>query len=319
MPIPVVHKDGRDFLSIYPYTDFSQPNFFWNWDTNRYEYIGYKPKDPRPDIWHSVIDPNSGNIDTDISKIRTFLSRVYDYDAKKGQYQNVGKDPQVLYMDSQAESRAISPGLLGVYEKLHVPQQENLLYHRYTRQFAQYFYSMYLSLMNSQGMNTVMPFSDWKKSGSSVASFLDHAGDITTKVFGDELIVPFLQVINEKYLGDVTRWVHNTGRYYNGYSDVSVDTIPEMISKKDELTGQILKQLNDTLEKIIDTYIDQNMAMDIPLLASRDQKKTITEKVGLRWVSQVFDYTYDNYFYGKKAADITDASQCSLIRGSTFG
>ena len=59
VPLPVVHKDGRDFLSLYPYTDFTDPSFFWNWETSRYEYIGHKPTDPRPEIWHSVIDPNS--------------------------------------------------------------------------------------------------------------------------------------------------------------------------------------------------------------------------------------------------------------------
>jgi len=81
-----------------------------------------------------------------------------------------------------------------------------------------------------------MPFSQWKESGTSTASFLDNAGDITTKVFADELVVPFLKVINEKYFGDIARWVHNAGRYYNGYSDVSMDTIPAMIAKKDELS-----------------------------------------------------------------------------------
>lgn len=93
---------------MYPYTDFSEPHFFWNWDTNRYEYIGSKPDDTRPDIWHSVIDPNSGNLDTDVSRIKDFFARVYEYDSQKGRYQNVGKDPQVLYMDSLAESRAVS-------------------------------------------------------------------------------------------------------------------------------------------------------------------------------------------------------------------
>lgn len=108
VPLPVVHKDGRDFLSIYPYTDFSDPHFFWNWETNRYEYIGAKPDKPEPDIWHSVIDPNSGSLDQDVQKIRDFFVRVYEYDAKKGRYADVGKNPQVLYMDSIQESRAIS-------------------------------------------------------------------------------------------------------------------------------------------------------------------------------------------------------------------
>lgn len=200
VPIPVVHKDGRDFLSLYPYTDFSDPHFFWSWDTNRYEYIGTKPDKTEPDIWHSVIDPNSGSLDQDAQKIRDFFARVYEYDAKKGRYQDVGKDPQVLYMDSIQESRAISKGLLAVYEKLHIPQQEHLLYHRYTREFAQYFYDTYLSLMNSDGTASVVSFPQWKKKTDSTSGFLNTAADITTKIFADELIVPFLKTINEKYL-----------------------------------------------------------------------------------------------------------------------
>ena len=108
VPIPVVHKDGRDFLSIYPYVDFSDPHFFWNWETKRYEYIGNKPDKASPDVWHSVIDPNTGNMDQDVQKIRDFFTRVYEYDAKKGRYANVGTDPEVLYMDSIQESKSVS-------------------------------------------------------------------------------------------------------------------------------------------------------------------------------------------------------------------
>lgn len=80
VPLPVVHKGNRDFLSIYPYVDFSEPHFFWNWSTLRYEYLENKSKDSRPDIWHSVIDPHSGSIETDVVKIRNFFTRVYEYD-----------------------------------------------------------------------------------------------------------------------------------------------------------------------------------------------------------------------------------------------
>jgi hypothetical protein len=83
VPLPVVHKDNKDFLSLYPYTDFDEPHFFWNWETSRYEYLNQKRNDTRPDIWHSVIDPNTGNLDTDVQKIRDFFARVYEFDAKK--------------------------------------------------------------------------------------------------------------------------------------------------------------------------------------------------------------------------------------------
>lgn len=150
VPLPVVHKDSQDFLSIYPYVDFSDPHFLWNWETKRYDFIGTVPKNPRPEIWHSIIDPNSGNLEEDAQKIRDFFQRVYEYDAKQGRYADLGKDPQVLYMDTQAESRAASKGLLAVYEKLRIPYQEDIVYHRFTRKFAQYFYETYLALMNSR-------------------------------------------------------------------------------------------------------------------------------------------------------------------------
>ncbi len=105
-----------------------------------------------------------------------------------------------------------------------------------------------------------------------------------------------------------------------------MDTIPEVLSQKDALSGQILKELNDTLEKMVDSYVDANMAMDIPVLLYRPGQKTIIEKQNYvsggktltRSVSRSFAFTYDNYFYGKKATEITDASECSLIAGSTF-
>lgn len=69
--------------------------------------------------------------------------------------------------------------------------------------------------MENQGTSTIVPFSQWKKSSGDVSSFLDTAADVTTKIFADELATPFLKVVNEKTLGDIARWVHNTGRYYN--------------------------------------------------------------------------------------------------------
>jgi len=76
------------------------------------------------------------------------------------------------------------------------------------------------------------------------------------------------------------------------------------------------------LEKLIDSYVDNNLSLDIPVLVNRPFQKTITEtqNIGgkLRQVSRTYNFVYDNYFYGTKAGAITTASECSLIRGSTF-
>lgn len=319
LPIPVVHKDNTSFLSLFPYTDFDEPHFFWNWDTSRYEFLSQKKEDPRPDIWHSVISPNTGNIDTDVTKIRGFFARVYEYDDKKWRYQNVGTDPQVLYMDSINESRAASRWLFSVYEQFFIPNQEHTVYNRFSREFAQYLYSGFLSLMKSDGNIQIPSFQNWKPDSNSGASFLNQASDITTKVFADGLITPFIKVINEKYLEDVTQWVHNTGRYTDAQWNIRVDTIPELITTKDALSTQIIKEGNDALEKLIDTYVEGNLSLDIPILVSRPFQKTITETDGRRRVTRTYNFVYDNYFYGTKANAIKSASDCSLIRGSTFG
>lgn len=69
---------------------------------------------------------------------------------------------------------------------------------------------------------------------------------------------------------------------------------------------------------MIDVYIDSNLSLDIPILVNRPGQKTISEKSGERFVSRTYNFVYDNYFYGTKASEITSASQCSLIRGTSF-
>lgn len=92
-----------------------------------------------------------------------------------------------------------------------------------------------------------------------------------------------------------------------------------MITTKDALAGQVIKESNDALEKLIDTYADNNLSLDIPILVSRPGQKTISERSGERFVSRTYNFVYDNYFYGTKASVITSASECSLIRGTNFG
>lgn len=91
---------------------------------------------------------------------------------------------------------------------------------------------------------------------SHSSSFLSNASDISTRIFARELIPEFAKTFGEKYLGDISRWVHQSGRYYDGYAKVRVDTMPELIQERDLLSSQILKQANDSFEKIINTYIE---------------------------------------------------------------
>lgn len=323
--LPTVHNNSQSFLSIYPYIDFDEPHFAWNWGENKYSYLAVERKNVQPELWHSVIAPHTWSITEDVKKIKNFFQRVYDYDNKKWVYADVGKDPQVLYADSERDARATSPGSLAAYEELFVPNQEHFSYNRYTKEFAQYLYENYLSLMKSAGTNSVASFSDWRlkkvsatpaspftldtldESAIGSASFLSTASDISTHFFSRELIPGFLKTLSEKYVGDVARWIHQSGRYYDWYSRVRADTVPELIQQRDALSTQILRQANDSFEKLVNEYIEGSLSVDIPVLVKREDSSR----------SKLFTYT--NYFFGKKANTLWDASECSLVRGSTFG
>lgn len=170
IPLPTIHKNGSSFLSVYPYIDFDEPNFVWNWEKNMYEYLSVERKDARPELWHSVIAPHTGNLNQDVTKIQDFFARVYQYDSKQGKYVNVGEDPQALYIDSIRDSEATSPGSFAAYENLFVPNQEDFTYNRYTKEFSQYIYANYTTLMKKRGDALIPEFSNWKMPVSQAPS-----------------------------------------------------------------------------------------------------------------------------------------------------
>ncbi len=75
-------------------------------------------------------------------------------------------------------------------------------------------------------------------------------------MFARELIPGFLNTLSEKYIGDISRWVHQSGRYYDGYSKVRLDTMPELIQERDLISSHVLREANDAFEKIVNDYIE---------------------------------------------------------------
>ncbi|HBA45255.1 TPA: hypothetical protein DEG21_00290 [Patescibacteria group bacterium] len=79
MPIPVIHKDSKTFLSVYPYIDFNEKNFVYDTTKGYYEATQSNITDPNPEIWHSIISPNTGNESDDISKLKDFFDKDHDF------------------------------------------------------------------------------------------------------------------------------------------------------------------------------------------------------------------------------------------------
>lgn len=99
--------------------------------------------------------------------------------------------------------------------------------------------------------------------------------------------------------------VFNAGRYNQGGREVNIDMIPFLISALDEVNAQIVKNVSYELENEIDAIIQNGLARDIAIPV--DIQTSNAGSCGI---------THTNFLYGTQAKDITNASQCSIYRGS---
>jgi hypothetical protein len=102
VPLPVVHKDGKAFMSIYPYVDFDNKSFVYDQTKKSYEYTTKTLTEEKPEIWHSVIRPNTGDGDKNNDEIVAFFKKTHDFYNKQGLFSaaNTPTEPRVFYMDA---------------------------------------------------------------------------------------------------------------------------------------------------------------------------------------------------------------------------
>lgn len=307
--LPVVHKGDKSFASIYPYVDFKDKAFQYNFSTETFEATETVAPDARPEIWHGVVAPHTGNIDQDTAKLREFFDKTERAYGKTDEFSAVNPTkPYVFWFDSVKEAKAVVPSEWQSYNKLYLPNLEDITYQRYTKYLAKYVYDGYQKL-STDPTATIVPFAQWNGSlsGDSGANFpLDglpanvakqiesmgsQAGggpdmtsvpDIATKEFISKSAKRFAEVINAKYLGDMAKYVYGAGRYNEG-QNAHVDTPAVLITKKDTLAAATLKDANTLLEKAIDSFTRKNLAQDIPALEEVKEKIELYEPVWHDW------------------------------------
>jgi len=55
VPMPVVNKNGNQFMSMFPYTDFQDKTYIYDKETKRFE-MNIDSISPKPEIWHGIIN-----------------------------------------------------------------------------------------------------------------------------------------------------------------------------------------------------------------------------------------------------------------------
>ncbi len=148
------------------------------------------------------------------------------------------------------------------------------------------------------------------------------APDIQTREPILKSLKRFFGVLNESYLGDILRFVHNAGRYGEG-NDVRVDTPAFIVGKKDELMGRTLKDGNAAFESMLDSLVKNGLSRDIAVgtVLNVSDTEIIPADPNVPDSSSSRDtteYSFSNYYYGRKAETLSKAEQCSIVRGSTL-
>jgi hypothetical protein len=263
-----------------------------------------------PEIWHGVIQPNTGNSAQDRQKLVEYLNKTHDFYLKQGVFAHMSSEPYVFYLDITHDQKASSASNWKAYN-LSLEYLEDITYNRFNKYLAKTLYEKFQGFQNAtENLNP----DEKTELGIAIPSLdtmdFSTSPDIQTRAAITKVTKQFFEIFNEKYLGDILKFVYNTGRYGDG-TNTRADVAPVLISKRDEFMKRVLKDSNTVLENSIDQLVKTGLSRDIALATDVRAGQTSTG-------TNVLPPVYQNYLFGKQASSITSAKECSIVRGSTL-
>ena len=303
--LPVVHKSWHSEKTILPYIDFEEKLYVYNHTSKKYEYnINRSWKEPSAEIWHWFISPNTWTQAEDISKINNYFEKNNNFYNDEWVF-NTLYEPYVFYYDQLREQKAVKYVDYQAYTN-RIQNIEDITYSRFTKELASNFENNYLS--NAQDyiwdIQDILPWMDLDFDNITN----NHLPDIQTKKIIENSAKRFIEIFNaDTSLGVFRKDVYNAGRYTN-MPEVSVDMIPYLIELLDEMSFNMLKDVNTDIENHIDdlviNWLSRNIAIPTTIEVSEDSYNGTCPE------------THTNILYWKEASSIQTANECTIYRWS---
>jgi uncharacterized repeat protein (TIGR01451 family) len=324
IPVPVVFDGWDSGKSILPYVDFEEKSYIFNHESGKYEKSEKALSKLIPEIWHGVISPNTGDEGDDIEAINDYLDKNHDFhtgqwvfDQEKWviDWENTpAKDdyePYVFYYDQFRENEALQYQKYTGYE-MYLQNVEDITYNRYSKELAKKVSDQVLGRQNAELQDLLTAVDpEFGTSGIESGPDVNSSSDVLTRYITDNSTKKFLEIFNGSALWEMRKHVYNAGRYNNGGGRVNMDMPPFLVSVLDQVSGEIIKNVNTSLESDITEIVANGLSREIALLESVSQPQT--------WVERSCENIYTGYYYWQITADITSARQCSIYAGSTEG
>jgi len=321
IPIPTVYQWGSQSKTLLPYIDFEDKSYIYDHETGKYEENQNADGAINAEIWHWVISPNTWSEGDNLQALRDYFDKNHDFYAGNGvfdqdlwilSWENTDTpedyEPYVFYYDQFRENAGLQYEEYVGY-KAYQENIEDITYNRYSKELAEKIKDQVLGIQNqniSDLIANVDPDFDisWLSSGPDV----NASSDVLTRYITDNSTNRFLEIFNSSTLSDMRKHVYNAGRYNDGWSRVNVDMPPFLISVLDQVSSEVIKNVNTVLENEITDLVANGLSREIAIPID------ISESSGspIRCPD-----VYTSYYYWQIAEDITSAAQCSIYRWST--
>jgi hypothetical protein len=122
IPLPIIDDQGVVFESIYPYTDFVDPQYVFYEDSKSFAPNPIQQSNPQPEIWHSLIP-----FGDDIGAYQQFFEKLQTYHADPASF----VEKKIWYDDFIQLKETFLANNLGYYANSFL-YAEDLGYHRLT-------------------------------------------------------------------------------------------------------------------------------------------------------------------------------------------
>ncbi|KKQ71504.1 MAG: Peptidoglycan-associated outer membrane protein [Candidatus Peregrinibacteria bacterium GW2011_GWC2_39_14] len=275
IPLPEVEKAGKKFTTIFPYTDFDERAYVYDYTKNAF-VSNPSSLDPTADVWHGVIP---GTPD----EIATYLDKNHLYHTGNKDFTDF--EQKIFYADLNRENETMTRAMYKNYEE-YTNSLEKMAYYRYTKEWL---IDLMKKFNESIAADVEMDTADQEVPAASAGQKIKSNGklqsiaeltkssndnlkkaltqgtdisipDIFTKFLVEKYAFPYYKLF-EKHLSEVNDFVAGSGRW----NESSVDTAISLISKKDLDSREFLKQINNSVEKKVDEIVEK-LQKPIPLI-----------------------------------------------------
>ena len=302
VPIPVVDKNGNLFPSLFPFTDFDQPSYFWEAENSRFTF---QTSDENPEIWHGVIRSPETDFEKRVEDLANFFDQNHAVHSQQTTF-----SPRIFLADF-TDAAAFSAEQNVKYETW-LENLEDLIYSRFSKHLLQKIADDQDEKLaqSAPDVDEILDEFDLNPLDFQIPdpkipkNLASQVSDINSKFA--------IQAAAQRYVETFQNWLSllNSKVDSLGHWDAdAVDSVPRLLSEKDETAAIFIRFFNDVLERATTDALEQNLVPEFVAVSPSQTFETTDEE------GNISSTSLPRYWLGNAHSSLT-AEKCSIYRGS---